>query len=259
MKPRSGFTVVELLVAIAVLAMLIGLSLPIMGKVRKSSRSTACLSNLRNLGQAHWLYMSDHKGRFIDAGLPHGGLANDEVAWVNTLNAYYDSKLVLRSPVDTSRHWALDEGSGAAGVPVPGTTDRFRLTSYGVNNYLTSFSPVEGARADRLSRVPDAANTVHFLIMTFTGSFAGADHVHVEEWWNQAAGVHFPPVHAASQMQTNAHDGPEKSSASRSGYAFLDGHVESVSFSGVYRNRDTHNRFDPEVSKFHASRNARAN
>jgi len=258
MRPQNGFTVVELLVAMAVLAMLIGLSLPIMSKVRQSGRVTACLSNLRNLGQAHWQYMGDHKGRFIDAGLPHGGLANEEVAWVNTLDPYYDNKLVLRSPVDLSRHWALDDGSGNFGVPVTGTADRFRLTSYGCNNYLTSFSPAE-VRADRLSRVPDAANTVHFLIMTFAGSFAGADHVHVEEWWNQAAGPQFPPVHAASQVQTNAYDGPEKSWASRSGYGFLDGHVESVPFSDVYRNRDTHNRFDPEVSKFYASRISHSN
>ncbi len=51
-----AFTLIELLVSIAVIAVLIGLALPTIGRARESARRTACLSNLRSLGQAMTMY-----------------------------------------------------------------------------------------------------------------------------------------------------------------------------------------------------------
>jgi len=65
-RARKGFTLVELLVVIGIIAVLIGVLLPALAKARKTARTTACLSNLRQMGNAWVMYLSDSKGRLPD-------------------------------------------------------------------------------------------------------------------------------------------------------------------------------------------------
>jgi len=247
-RDRPGFTLVELIIVMAIIALLIGIAVPAMKGVSRRARTAQCLSNMRNLERAHWSYMSDHRSRMIDAGLPHHSLGNTDVAWINTLQEYYETEGTVRSPLDESPHFAIKDGG--KGEPVPGTEDVFRQTSYGLNNYLTQFSPtlsLEGWRHDRLSKVKNPARTVHFVMMVFTddNGFCGADHIHVENWGPDKPGG------AASQMQINAVSGPKAEWSSRANYGFLDGHVETLNFADVYANADV-NQLDPEVSWKHS-------
>ena len=59
---REGFTLVELLVVLAVIAILVGLLLPALASGREKARKTACLSNLRQVGVGIVLYAADNNG-----------------------------------------------------------------------------------------------------------------------------------------------------------------------------------------------------
>ena len=63
-KRSQGFTLVELLVVIGIIAVLVAILLPALRGARDSGQRVACLSNLRQLGSAFIAYAGEHKGSF---------------------------------------------------------------------------------------------------------------------------------------------------------------------------------------------------
>jgi prepilin-type N-terminal cleavage/methylation domain-containing protein/prepilin-type processing-associated H-X9-DG protein len=258
---RRAFTLIELLVVIAILALLISVLLPALNSARRQAKAVACLSNMRGMELAHWMYMTQNNGYFVNVGLAHGGYLGDEsVAWINTLQQAYGNTLLARSPLDKSPHW----GPYPSGQAVPGVAPEIRRrTSYGVNNFLTDaslnglnpygppppgVSPLDWPGGDgkayvRLDQVKRPTATIHFLIMAYQGTYAASDHPHVEQWVEHPV----PPMKASEQVQINAVRGREGDWDALSNYGFLDGHASPMKFRETLKDIN-HNRYDPKVA-----------
>jgi prepilin-type N-terminal cleavage/methylation domain-containing protein/prepilin-type processing-associated H-X9-DG protein len=59
---KRGFTLVELLVVIGIIALLLSILLPALSRAREASKATKCLSNVRQMGMAAMMYADENHG-----------------------------------------------------------------------------------------------------------------------------------------------------------------------------------------------------
>lgn len=132
---KNAFTLIEMLVVIAILALLMAIINPAVSRSLDNSRRIACVSNLRSLGQATLAYVMENNREipFIYAGSgPGNGYANPP--WFNLIAPYADA--VVRSNISLER----------------GTDGVFRCPAQR-GNFAVSYGPSSGAFTDGNTRV----------------------------------------------------------------------------------------------------------
>lgn len=61
-RTQKGFTLVELLVVITIIAMLMALLIPVVGRAREKARQTQCMNNQRQIGEGTQIYNTSNNG-----------------------------------------------------------------------------------------------------------------------------------------------------------------------------------------------------
>jgi prepilin-type processing-associated H-X9-DG protein/prepilin-type N-terminal cleavage/methylation domain-containing protein len=131
-RKRGAFTLIELLVALAVIAVLLVIATSVTLNAVARSKSTTCQSNLRQLGQATALYLSDFDGRYpiVADGYTEGGQRTaSATTWSEVLLPYLKTFPVCPSrelPGDLARYsdastcgYAINDNLRRARASVP--------------------------------------------------------------------------------------------------------------------------------------------
>ncbi|MDX2147283.1 MAG: type II secretion system protein [Planctomycetota bacterium] len=220
---RPGFTLIELLVVIAIIAVLLGVLLPALSRAREAGRSTACLSNLRQIFLASRIYADESRGFGPALGVPYAALPN----WALVVQSsagfsgtspgeLYSTRSVLVCPTIT-RHYALDmtrtyaaNATGRSGQP--GDPDNYDQAPVHLRFDLVDFPSTTLAYLDSaaIPPAPDAppptrtASVLDFRIESHVRQRVGVFHVARPGAASSGANA---PNQAAGPFQATRFDG----------------------------------------------------
>lgn len=152
---RRAFTLIELLICIAIIALLLSMLMPSLGRTREAGRTTACGSNLRQLTLAWTMYANAWQDRAMPLAYtrtPDVPVGGESIYWWGThgtttsgvdhdkgfIAPYLDSSLHERSVYEcASQPWGTYMPQGNPDLP--------QLTStYGYNGYYLTPSRTPG-------------------------------------------------------------------------------------------------------------------
>jgi prepilin-type processing-associated H-X9-DG protein len=240
-KRRSAFTLVELLVVIGLIALLIALLLPALNKARRSAQTTACMSNMRQLGMATQLFVNEHQGYLPKAWFntrPRSTVPITTVlgpediwrypypywGWDYILNLSIKNKNVFRCPSDESGLMRDVDGNPKNMIPA----------SYRIN-LSDSIDPIWAIKVTQLRKPYEA-------IFIAEGGLRDSLFHHVATWEPDPTGTP-ARVNQVAKKENAGYDRHsnkrdlKSTRYARANYVFADGHVETVFWDDTWKPR----------------------
>ena len=193
---NKGFTLVELLVAIGIAAVLVAVVAPVGKGLVTRSRTIHCNQNLRQIGMAAMMYAGDN-----NMTLPQSTHQKISNSWRVTLQPYASGTITFKCREDP---------------------DKTRRNTYMINDYLTK-APA-GAPPDLnysiLARIDRPEATLMFA--EASTSYTAADHFHFAQYYGQRVS----PAVFENQVGVRLH-------GEKANYLFADGHAETLTWNEV--------------------------
>lgn len=143
---RRGFTLVELLVVIGIIALLISMLLPALNRAREAAKTVLCLSQLRQVGTASALYVNESRGYLVPC-----------YTWPATPDGDRIHQFLQRYLPNQGNKtvWTCPNA-------IPGVNDEFPMTygaNQGVHVFHTTVLPTLAPQA-RVTRIRRPAETI---------------------------------------------------------------------------------------------------
>jgi prepilin-type processing-associated H-X9-DG protein/prepilin-type N-terminal cleavage/methylation domain-containing protein len=159
-----GFTLVEMLIVLGVIALLLSLLMPVMAKARASASQVACASNLRQWGQAAANFMSVNNGNLPRRG--QGVQPTNQVTrpqdWFNALPPLIQMKPYV-DLVSANQIARPDSGNSLWVCPAAADMPGKYYWSYGMNMGLSVETGSENnGKPDSIATVGDTSSMVLF-------------------------------------------------------------------------------------------------
>ncbi len=217
--PGKGFTLVELLVAIAIISVLTSAGFYGYRSALSKAKQVECLGNMRQIGVAVVSFAQDHNGSYPQASHMLDA-SNIGQSWIHTLDPYLSGSDEVRiCPVDPKGRQRLAEGG----------------TSYILNSFLTVEKtgpfgePLPGSFTKMIT-VPRPERTPLAFVVNFeSGAGETNDHTHSDAWtgWNA--------VLKDIQVDAFLTGSPNRNrTGGSSTYLYADGHAENVAAAKVH-------------------------
>lgn len=202
---NRGFTLVEVLVVIAIVVITFSIAVPVARSLVARSHAVYCAVNLRQIGLATMMYAGDNQMRLPVTSHQR---SQSGKSWTLTLQPYASGTISFKCPKDP---------------------DSRRAYTYLINDFLTP-NPAGAPDLDfsRLAMIDQPAATL--LFAEASPDYRNTDHLHFSDYH----GGKLPPEVFEHQVATEAHSG-------KANYLFADGHVETLSKREVLARLDAEN------------------
>lgn len=208
----AAFTLVEVLVVLAVIGLLAALLLSVFANARKKSRQTSCQANQKQILLAVSMYVQDYDGLFPKI---YDSSSKQIVTWYETLLPYTKSQQVFQCPTDN------EKGIGGNFVPTP----KFR-SSYAASHDLLWGEGLEYAPSASLSRVGKPSTTV---FLSDAGTQTDSEAPFATSSSPVKDGCWILQLSMNSAMEGDGSTcGPSLRHSGMSNVGFVDGHVKAM-------------------------------
>jgi len=225
---RAAFTLIELLVVISIIALLVGILLPVLSGARERGHQLVSANNMRQIGWAMSLYQDEFDGWFPQTS--HGN-PDKSTAWLFTLAPYVTDARQVPDPDNPSV--LIDEIGRVRICPAdPKGEARYASggTSYVLNEWVfvpaftgNPFNPsIDWDQTFMRSQALTQTSTTHTMFVGADGLGLSAtnDHTHSRSWNTWA------DVRADIEPDRYGRQDKPDDSVGSSNYLFADTHVE---------------------------------
>ncbi len=127
MQQKHGFTLVELLVVLAIIGVLTAILLPALVRARESACRTSCTNNLRQIGLAFAMYELEHDGKYPSADDPD---SSGVWFWMGRGWRKAIEEYVPRGKDNPGVFWCPSDPRSEMGTRFDGTTYAYSMAFY---------------------------------------------------------------------------------------------------------------------------------